>query len=80
MVHKHACRDVHGHTLQEECQMSKRPRPTQAPLVNAPIGRLWQMGAIDILEVLLSNNNNQYTCIMKHEGHRPAASVTGLAR
>ena len=33
------------------CQKSKLPSPTRAPLVNIPIGNLWEMLAVDILEV-----------------------------
>ena len=40
------------------CQQAKLPAPTRAPLTSIPIGRPWQMIAVDILEVPLSHNNN----------------------
>eukprot|EP00731_Ephydatia_muelleri_P021178 Em0013g905a len=59
-------RDVDMHCREcEECQKSKLPIPTQAPLVNVPVGRPWQMVAIDILEVPLSNRNNRYLLVVQ---------------
>ena len=49
----------------EECQKSKLPMPTRAPLVNVPVGRPWQMVAINILEVPLSNRNNRYLLVVQ---------------
>ena len=45
------------------CQKAKPPMPQRAPLVNVPIGRPWQMVAVDILKVPLSSNNNQYLLV-----------------
>ena len=57
-------RDVNMHWREcEECQKLKLPIPTRAPLVNVPVGRPWQMVAIDILEVPLSNRNNRYLLV-----------------
>lgn len=39
--------------------------PQRAPLVNMPIGRPWQMVAVDILEVPLSTNNNRYLMVVQ---------------
>ena len=36
------------------CQKAKPPMPQRAPLVNVPIGRPWQMVAVDILKVPLA--------------------------
>ena len=59
-------RDVDMHCREcEECQKSKLPIPTRAPLVNVPVGRPWQMVAIDILEVPLSNRNNRYLLVVQ---------------
>ena len=59
-------RDVETHCREcEECQKSKLPIPTRAPLVNVPIGRPWQMVATDILEVPLSNRNNRYLLVVQ---------------
>ena len=49
----------------EECQKLKLPIPTRAPLVNVPVGRPWQMVAIDILEVPLSNRNSRYLLVVQ---------------
>jgi len=40
------------------CQQAKLPGPIRAPMTSIPIGRPWQMIAVDILEVPLSPNNN----------------------
>ncbi|KAL5516749.1 hypothetical protein EMCRGX_G002156 [Ephydatia muelleri] len=59
-------RDVDMHCREcEECQKSKLPLPSRAPLVNVPVGRPWQMVAIDILEVPLSNRNNRYLLVVQ---------------
>ena len=47
------------------CQQSKLPRPQPAPLINVPIGRPWQMIAVDILEVPLSSSNNRYLLVVQ---------------
>ena len=47
------------------CQKSKLAMPTQAPLRNIPIGRPWQMLAVDILEVPVSRNNNRYLLVIQ---------------
>ena len=36
------------------CQQVKPSAPTRAPLTNMPIGKPWQMVAVDVLEVPLS--------------------------
>ena len=41
-----------------ECQKSKLPQPTRAPLTSMPIGKPWQMVAVDILTVPVSTNGN----------------------
>ena len=59
-------RDVEKHCREcEVCQKSKLTKPTRAPLVNVPIGRPWQMVAIDILQVPLSNRNNRYLLVVQ---------------
>ena len=59
------------------CQQSKLPMPPSAHMTNAPIGRPWQMLAVDVLEVhhvqqrkLIStgasrSGRNQYQCPRK---------------
>ena len=46
------------------CQTSKLPPPTPAQMVNTPIGNLWEMLAVDILEVPLSRNNHRYLLVV----------------
>ena len=54
-------KDVQRHYKQcIKCQQAKQTKPQRAPLINVPIGRPWQMVAVDILEVPLSRNNNRY--------------------
>ena len=45
-----------------KCQESK---PQEAPMCNVPIGRPWQMIAVDILEVPVSNRNNRYLLVIQ---------------
>ena len=47
------------------CQQSKLPAPVRAPLQSIPIGRPWQMIAIDILEVPLSLHDNRYLLVIQ---------------
>ena len=39
--------------------------PQRAPLTSLPIGRPWQMIAVDVLEVPLSANNNRYLLVVQ---------------
>lgn len=47
------------------CQSTKPPAPANAPLVNVPIGQAWEMVAVDILEVPVSQNNNRYLLVVQ---------------
>ena len=47
------------------CQASKTPTPMKAPLVNVPIGKPWEMVAVDILEVPVSYRNNRYLLVIQ---------------
>ena len=47
------------------CQSSKPPSPQKAPLRSMPIGRPWQMIAVDILEVPLSFNKYRYLLVIQ---------------
>ena len=47
------------------CQRSKPPSPQKASLLSMPIGRPWQMVAVDILEVPLSFNKNRYLLVIQ---------------
>ena len=48
-----------------KCQQSKLSMPQRAPLTNVPVGRPWEMIAVDILEVPISSNNNRYLLIVQ---------------
>ena len=48
-----------------KCQQSKPPMPPRAELQNVPIGRPWQMLAVDILEVPISTCNNRYLLVIQ---------------
>ncbi|KAL5476046.1 hypothetical protein EMCRGX_G025948 [Ephydatia muelleri] len=39
--------------------------PVRAPMQNVPIGRTWQMIAVDVLEVPLSSNSNRYLLVVQ---------------
>ena len=47
------------------CQVSKSPSPQKAPLQNIPIGKPWEMVAIDILQVPISSHSNQYLLVIQ---------------
>ena len=47
------------------CQASKLPSPQKAPLINIPVGKPWQMIAVDILQVPLSSQNNHYLLVIQ---------------
>ena len=48
-----------------KCQQAKHPTPTHVPMNSIPIGRTWQMIAVDILEVPVSKNNNHYLMVVQ---------------
>ena len=64
------------------CQQTKPTMPTRVQMTNVPIGRPWQMIALDILEVPVSSNNNR--CLQdyftKWADARPPALLIGTAR
>ena len=47
------------------CQASKSSAPQKAPLINIPIGKPWEIVAVDILQVPLSSRNNQYLLVIQ---------------
>ena len=47
------------------CQCTKPPKPTHAPLTTVPIGRPWEMVAVDVLEVPVSQHNNRYLLVIQ---------------
>ena len=59
-------RDVEKHCREcTTCQQTKPPAPQHVPLTNTPIGRPWQMVAVDILEVPVSSRNNRYLLVVQ---------------
>ena len=47
------------------CQCTKPPMPTRAPLTTVPIGSPWEMVAVDILQVPVSQHNNRYLLVIQ---------------
>ena len=47
------------------CQRTKPPIPTHVPLTTVPIGRPWEMVAVDVLEVPVSRHNNRYLLVIQ---------------
>ena len=45
--------------------MSKSSSPQKAPFQNIPIGKPWEMVAVDILQVPISSRNNQYLLVIQ---------------
>ena len=48
-----------------KCQPSKFPTSTSASMTSIPVGRPWQMIAIDVLKVPISLNNNWYLLVVQ---------------
>ena len=48
------------------CQSFKSPSLLKAPLPSIPVGRPWQMVAVDILETLLSISKNCYLLVIQN--------------
>ena len=47
------------------CQQAKLPSPSKAPMTSIPIGRPWQMVAVDVLAVPPSYNRNRYLLVIQ---------------
>ena len=47
------------------CQQAKLSLPQRASITNIPIGRPWQIIAVDILEVPVSVHNNRYLLVVQ---------------
>ena len=47
------------------CQASKQPTPQKVPMINMPIGKPWDMIAVDILQVPVSSQNNKYLLVVQ---------------
>ena len=58
-------KDVERYCRECTCQQSKLSMPQRAPLTSMPIGKPWQMIAVDILEVPRSLNNNRYLLVVQ---------------
>ena len=58
--------DVESHCREcQKCQQSKLPSPAQAPLTSTPIGKPWQMVAVDILSVPVSASGNKCLLVVQ---------------
>ena len=58
--------DVNSYCRQcTTCQATKLPTPTPAPLANILLGHLWQIVAIDVLEVPMSYRQNRYLLVIQ---------------
>ena len=59
-------KDVECHCREcTKCQQAKLPSPVRAPLTSMPVGRPWQMVAVDVLEVPVSYNSNRYLLVIQ---------------
>ena len=58
--------DVESHCKEcTVCQHTKPTMPMRVQMTSVPIGRPWQMIAMDILEVPVSSNNNRYLLVVQ---------------
>ena len=72
-------RDVAEHCLTcTTCQQAKLSAPTKAPLVSLPVGRPWEMLAVDVLEVPLSSHGNRYLLVVQQSGRKHSQCQTKL--
>ena len=58
-----------------KCQQAKLPTPIHAPMNSIPIGRTWQMIAVNILEVPVSKNNNRYLMVVQDYFTKSAEAI-----
>ena len=59
-------KDLEEHCRQcVKCNQPKPPMHVRAPMTSVPIGKPWQMIAIDFLEIPLSYNNNRYLLVVQ---------------
>ena len=49
----------------DSCHQSKPTLPQPVPLVSTPIGKPWEMIAVDVLQVPLSNKGNSYLLVLQ---------------
>ena len=58
--------DVESYCQQcQKCQQSQLPLPSRAPLTSTPIGKPWQMIAVDILSVPVSAKGNNCLLVVQ---------------
>ena len=68
--------DVDKHCREcTQCQQAKLSLPQRASITNIPIGRPWQMIAVDILEVPVSLHNNRYLLVVQDYFTKWAAAI-----
>ena len=49
----------------DRCHRVKDPPPTRIPLITTPIGRPWEMIAVDVLKLPISANGNKYLLVIQ---------------
>ena len=49
----------------ERCMHAKQPVRPKAPLVNIPIGTVWERVAMDVLEVTIDSKGNKYILVVQ---------------
>ena len=49
----------------DNCHCSKDPLPPHLPMINTPIGKPWEMVAVDVLKLPLSTKGNQYLLVIQ---------------
>ena len=48
-----------------KCQQMKQPLPSKAPMTSIPVGRPWEMIAVDVLQVPTSYQHNKYLLVVQ---------------
>ena len=48
-----------------KCQQMKQSLPSKAPLTSIPVGRPWEMIAVDVLQVPMSYQHNKYLLVVQ---------------
>ena len=51
--------------LCDSCHRAKDSLPPRVPLINTPIGKPWEMIAVDVLKLPVSSKGNQYLLVIQ---------------
>ena len=57
--------DVTYCELCDSCHRAKDSFPPRVPLINTPIGKPWEMIAVDVLKMPISSKGNQYLLVIR---------------